>query len=108
MNDKFKHYKEITKIYSNQIKDLELEISGIKNNIKFNELELQIEYLKDEQQNELDNIEEQYNNKIHKELKEFKKLSLKDNLTVELNKEKLKLDIYNKICGIITSSKISN
>ena len=58
MNDKFKHYKEITKIYSNQIKDLELEISGIKNNIKFNELELQIEYLKDEQQNELDNIEE--------------------------------------------------
>jgi hypothetical protein len=108
MNDKFKHYKEITKIYSNQIKDLELEISGIKNNIKFNELELQIEYLKDEQQNELDNIEEQYNNKIHKELKEFKKLSLNDNLTVELNKEKLKLDIYNKICGIITSSKISN
>ena len=108
MNDKFKHYKEITKIYSNQIKDLELEISGIKNNIKFNELELQIEYLKDEQQNELDNIEEQYNNKIHKELKEFKKLSLNDNLTVALNKEKLKLDIYNKICGIITSSKISN
>ena len=104
-NEKFNHYSEITEKYSNQIKNLEMEMKDLKNNITVNQIKVQIEYLKDEQDDELYNIEEEYNDKINKELNEFKQFSLKNDLTIGLNQENMRLNIYNKICEIITSKK---
>ena len=104
-NEKFNHYSEITEIYSEQIKNLEMEMKDLKNNITVNQIKVQIEYLKDEQDDELYNIEEEYNDKINKELNEFKQFSLKNDLTIGLNQENMRLNIYNKICEIITSKK---
>lgn len=80
-------------------------MKDLKNNITVNQIKVQIEYLKDEQDDELYNIEEEYNDKINKELNEFKQFSLKNDLTIGLNQENMRHNIYNKICEIITSKK---
>ena len=93
--EKYKQYIDIKNYYYSNIKDTEYQLdkSEITEAEKIT-LELNLENLKEQQQNEIDKIEDNYNELIKNKIQEFKLNSFKNDSGVQLIEEQLKLDIY--------------
>jgi hypothetical protein len=65
-----------------------------------------IDALKEEQENELERVEDHYNNLLAEAQSNFKNLSLKANPGVQLIEEKFKLDMYTLINTILIPKKL--
>ena len=68
---------------------------------QYKELENVIESLKEEQRNELDEIEDEYNEKIQTFQRNFKTNEFKTNPALLLLEEQFRLSMYNKINDLI-------
>ena len=104
MDEKFNKYIEITKMYQNQIQDIKSQMNEISNvdSTEYKALENAIESLKEEQRNELDVIEDEYNEKIDNAQKHFRQNEFKTHPGVLLLEEQFRLNMCNKICDTIS------
>ena len=98
-DNKYKKYIEISIEYHNQIKENEhiLENNDNLSEEKKSEIHQIIDSLKDEQQNQIAKIEDEFNRLIVSKVNEFKINSFKNNSGIQLMEEQLKLDIYSLI-----------
>ena len=98
-DNKYKKYIEISIEYHNQIKENEhiLENNDNLSEEKKSEIQQIIDSLKDEQQNQIAKIEDEFNRLIVSKVNEFKINSFKNNSGTQLMEEQLKLDIYSLI-----------
>ncbi len=98
-DNKYKKYTEVRLEYHHQIKENEhiLEINPDYSEEKKAEINQIIDSLKDEQQNQIAKIEDEFNRLIVSKVNEFKINSFKNNSGILLIEEKLKLDIYSII-----------
>ena len=96
---KYKKYIEVSLEYHHQIKENEhiLENHDDFSEEKKEEIQQIIDSLKDEQQNQIAKIEDEFNRLIVSKVNEFKIDSFKNNSGILLIEEKLKLDIYSII-----------
>ena len=96
---KYKKYIEVSLEYHHQIKENEhiLENHADFSEEKKEEIQAIIDSLKDEQQNQIAKIEDEFNRLIVSKVNEFKIDSFKNNSGILLIEEKLKLDIYSII-----------
>ena len=96
---KYKKYIEVSLEYHHQIKENEhiLENHADFSEEKKEEIQTIIDSLKDEQQNQIAKIEDEFNRLIVSKVNEFKIDSFKNNSGILLIEEKLKLDIYSII-----------
>ena len=96
---KYKKYIEVSLEYHHQIKENEhiLENHDDFSEEKKEEIQQIIDSLKDEQQNQIAKIEDEFNRLIVSKVNEFKIDSFKNNSSILLIEEKLKLDIYSII-----------
>ena len=103
---KYKKYIEVSLEYHHQIKENEHILENHKDFSEEKKEEIQqiIDSLKDEQQNQIAKIEDEFNRLIVSKVNEFKIDSFKNNSGILLIEEKLKLDIYS----IINESFIRN
>ena len=104
MDEKFNKYIEITKMYQNQIQDIKAQLTEMTNvdSQEYKALENAIESLKEEQRNELDVIEDEYNEKIENVQKNFRQNEFKTNPGVLLLEEQFQLNMCNKISDAIS------
>ena len=104
MDEKFNKYIEITKMYQNQIQDIKAQLTEMTNvdSQEYKALENAIESLKEEQRNELDVIEDEYNEKIENAQKNFRQNEFKTNPGVLLLEERFQLNMCNKISDAIS------
>ena len=104
MDEKFNEYIEITKMYQNQIQDIKAQLTEMTNvdSQEYKALENAIESLKEEQRNELDVIEDEYNEKIENAQKNFRQNEFKTNPGVLLLEEQFQLNMCNKISDAIS------
>ena len=104
MDEKFNKYIEITKMYQNQIQDIKSQMNEISNvdSQEYKALENAIESLKEEQRNELDVIEDEYNQKIDNAQKHFRQNEFKTHPGVLLLEEQFRLNMCNKISDTIS------
>ena len=104
MDEKFNKYIEITKMYQNQIQDIKSQMNEISNvdSQEYKALENAIESLKEEQRNELDVIEDEYNEKIDNAQKHFRQNEFKSHPGVLLLEEQFRLNMCNKISDTIS------
>ena len=80
VDEKFNKYIEITHMYQKQIKESKAQLTEIEDGSpQYKELENVIESLKEEQRNELDEIEDEYNEKIQTFQRNFKTNEFKTN-----------------------------
>ena len=106
IQEKFNKLIEIKKSYFDNIKEVEIQLSGLdKNDPACNSLELELESLKDEEQSEIDRIEDQYDGMIKKIQNEFKSKILKTDSGIALIEEQFRLHMVNKISELIAPSK---
>ena len=99
---KFNKYIEITHMYQEQIKEIKSQLTEIEDgSAQCKELENVIESLKEEQRNELDEIEDEYNEKIQTFQKNFKTNEYKTNTALLLLEEQFRLSMCNKINDLI-------
>ena len=98
-DSKYKKYIEVSLEYHHQIKENEhiLENHADFSEEKKEEIQTIIDSLKDEQQNQIAKIEDEFNRLIVSKVNEFKIDSFKNNSGILLIEEKLKLDIYSII-----------
>ena len=98
-DNKYKKYIEISVEYHNQIKENEHILENNDNLSEEKKAEIQqiIDSLKDEQQNQIAKIEDEFNRLIVSQVNEFKINSFKNNSGIQLMEEQLKLDIYSLI-----------
>ena len=102
VDEKFNKYIEITHMYQEQIKEIKTQLVQIeKGSAKYTELEGVIESLKEEQRNELDEIEDEYNEKIQTFQRNFKTNEFKTNPALLLLEEQFRLSMCNKINDLI-------
>jgi len=96
---KYKKYIEVSLEYHHQIKENEHILENHKDFSEEKKEEIQqiIDSLKDEQQNQIAKIEDEFNRLIVSKVNEFKIDSFKNNSGILLIEEKLKLDIYSII-----------
>ena len=96
---KYKKYIDISVEYHTQIKENEhiLENNDNLSEEKKSEIQQIIDSLKDEQQNQIAKIEDEFNRLIVTKVNEFKINSFKNNSGIQLIEEQLKLDIYSLI-----------
>ena len=98
-DNKYKKYIEISLEYHHQIKENEhlLENHEDYSEDKKSEIQQIIDSLKDEHQNQIAKIEDEFNRLIVSKVNEFKIDSFKNNSGILLIEEKLKLEIYSII-----------
>ena len=98
-DNKYKKYIDISIEYHNQIKENEHILENNDNLSEEKKIEIQqiIDSLKDEQQNQIAKIEDEFNRLIVSKVNEFKINSFKNNSGIQLLEEQLKLDIYSLI-----------
>ena len=98
-DNKYKKYIDISIEYHNQIKEKEHILENNDNLSEEKKIEIQqiIDSLKDEQQNQIAKIEDEFNRLIVSKVNEFKINSFKNNSGIQLLEEQLKLDIYSLI-----------
>ena len=98
-DNKYKKYIEISLEYHHQIKENEhlLENHEDYSEDKKSEIQQIIDSLKDEHQNQIAKIEDEFNRLIVSKVNEFKIDSFKNNIGILLIEEKLKLEIYSII-----------
>ena len=98
-DDKYKKYIDVSVEYHNQIKQNEHILENNDNLSEEKKAEIQqiIDSLKDEQQNQIAKIEDEFNRLIVSKVNEFKINSFKNNSGIQLLEEQLKLDIYSII-----------
>ena len=98
-DNKYKKYIEISLEYHHQIKENEHLLENHKDysEEKKNEILQIIDSLKEEQQNQIAKIEDEFNRLIVSKVNEFKIESFKNNSGILLIEEKLKLEIYSII-----------
>ena len=102
VDEKFNKYIEITHMYQEQIKEIKTQLVEIeKDSPQYTELENVIESLKEEQRNELDEIEDEYNEKIQTFQRNFKTNEFKTNPALLLLEEQFRLSMCNKINDLI-------
>ena len=96
---KYKKYIDISVEYHTQIKENEHILENNDNLSEEKKAEIQqiIDSLKDEQQNQIAKIEDEFNRLIVSKVNEFKINSFKNNSGIQLLEEQLKLDIYSLI-----------
>ena len=96
---KYKKYIEISLEYHNHIKENEHILENNDNLSEEKKVEIKqiIDSLKEEQQNEIAKIEDEFNRLIVSKVNEFKINSFKNNSGIQLIEEQLKLDIYSLI-----------
>ena len=95
MEEKFNKYKETCLIYQNQIKEMEFLIN--ENDQHQDSILLIIESLKDEKQQEIERMEEHYQNLINEAIIDFKNYGIKNNPGIQLVEEKFKLFFFNLV-----------
>jgi len=98
-DNKYKKYIEVSLEYHHQIKENEhlLENHEDYSEEKKSEIQQIIDSLKEEQQNQIATIEDEFNRLIVSKVNEFKIDSFKNNSGILLIEEKLKLEIYSII-----------
>ena len=98
-DQKYTKYIEVSVEYHTQIKKNEhiLENTDNLSEDKKEEIHQIIDSLKDEQQNQIAKIEDEFNRLIVAKVNEFKLNSFKNNSGIQLMEEQLKLDIYSLI-----------
>ena len=98
-DSKYKKYIDISVEYHTQIKEREHILENDENLSEERKIEIQqiIDSLKDEQQNQIAKIEDEFNRLIVSKVNEFKINSFKNNSGIQLLEEQLKLDIYSLI-----------
>ena len=98
-DNKYKKYIDVSLEYHHQIKENEhlLEKHADYSEEKKAEIQQIIDSLKDEQQNQIAKIEDEFNRLIVSKVNEFKIDSFKNNSGILLIEEKLKLEIYSLI-----------
>ena len=98
-DNKYKKYIEVSLEYHHQIKENEhlLENHEDYSEEKKSEIQQIIDSLKEEQQNQIATIEDEFNRLIVSKVNEFKIDSFKKNSGILLIEEKLKLEIYSII-----------
>ena len=98
-DNKYKKYIDISVEYHTQIKEKEHILENDENLSEEKKTEIQqiIDSLKDEQQNQIAKIEDEFNRLIVSKVNEFKLNSFKNNSGIQLMEEQLKLDIYSLI-----------
>ena len=102
VDEKFNKYIEITHMYQEQIKEIKAQLTEIEDGSpQYKELENVIESLKEEQRNELDEIEDEYNEKIQTFQRNFKTNEFKTNPALLLLEEQFRLSMCNKINDLI-------
>lgn len=106
MEDKFNKYIEIAKMYTKQIKEIQSQLSILDQESEGAKMLFSvIESLKEEQQNELDILEDEFNGKIADYQNEFKKNTFKTDPAITLIEEKFRLSMCNKINDLIMPTK---
>ena len=98
-DNKYKKYIEVSLEYHHQIKENEHLLENHEDYSEDKKAEIQqiIDSLKDEQQNQIAKIEDEFNRLIVSKVNEFKIDSFKNNIGILLIEEKLKLEIYSII-----------
>ena len=98
-DNKYKKYIEVSLEYHHQIKENEHLLENHEDYSEDKKAEIQqiIDSLKDEQQNQIAKIEDEFNRLIVSKVNEFKIDSFKNNSGILLIEEKLKLEIYSII-----------
>ena len=105
-DNKYKKYIDVSLEYHHQIKENEHLLENHKDFSEEKKAEIQqiIDSLKEEQQNQIATIEDEFNRLIVSKVNEFKLDSFKNNSGILLIEERLKLEIYS----IINESFYSN
>lgn len=102
MDEKFSKYIEISKMYLDQINEIKAQLSELDDNSpNCAALENVMDSLKEEQRNELDLIEDEYNEKIQNMQREFKVNEFKVNPAILLLEEQFRLNMCNKINDLL-------
>ena len=98
-DSKYKKYIEVNNYYHTNIKQYEYSLEYDENLTEERKQEYQsiINSLKEEQQDQIDKIEDEFNGMIHTKINEFKQTSIKNNCGINLIEEQVKLDIYSLI-----------
>ena len=98
-DNKYKKYIDVSLEYHHQIKENEHLLENHEDYSEEKKAEIQqiIDSLKDEQQNQIAKIEDEFNRLIVSKVNEFKIDSFKNNSGILLIEERLKLDIYSII-----------
>lgn len=103
MNERFNKYTETCRIYQNQIKEMEFLVNDDDQHQE--SINLIIENLKEEKQQELERMEEHYQNVIEEAISNFKFSGLKNNSGIQLIEEKFKLEFFNLVSDVIMPTK---
>ena len=98
-DSKYKKYIEVNNYYHANIKENEYLLEYGENLTEEQKQEYQsiINSLKEEQQDQIDKIEDEFNVMIHTKINEFKQTSIKNNTGINLIEEQVKLDIVSLI-----------
>ena len=98
-DNKYKKYIDVSLEYHHQIKENEHLLENHKDYSEEKKAEIQqiIDSLKEEQQNQIATIEDEFNRLIVSKVNEFKLDSFKNNSGILLMEERLKLEIYSII-----------
>lgn len=94
-DERIKKYTDMCRIYNNQIKEMEFLINEDDQHAE--SIASILDSLKEEKQQELDRMESHYMNLIDDSIQNFKQFGIKNNSSVQLLEEKLKLDIVSQI-----------
>ena len=98
-DSKYKKYIQVNNYYHTNIKQNEYLLEYEENLTEEKKQEYQsiINSLKEEQQDQIDKIEDEFNGVIQTKLNEFKRTAIKNNCGINLIEEQVKLDIYSLI-----------
>ena len=98
-DSKYDKYIMINNEYHSSITEKEYSLQNDENLNEEKKIEMQniIDSLKEEQKDQIDKIVDEYNNNIILLINEFKQNSFKNNTSIQLLEEYLKLDIYTLI-----------
>lgn len=103
MDEKFKKYTETCRIYQNQIKEMEFLI--LDDDLHIESIQETIESLKEERQQEIQRMEDHYQNLIDEAVLNIKSFGIKNNSGIQLIEEKFKLDLYSLVNDFIIPKK---
>lgn len=104
--EKINKYTDICRIYNSQIKEMEFLINEDDQHAE--SIGCILDSLKEEKQQELDRMESHYMNLIDDSIQNFKQFGIKNNSSIQLLEEKLKLDIVSQINKSMIPSNFSN
>lgn len=104
--EKINKYTDICRIYNSQIKEMEFLINEDDQHAE--SISCILDSLKEEKQQELDRMESHYMNLIDDSIQNFKQFGIKNNSSIQLLEEKLKLDIVSQINKSMIPTNFSN